>query len=150
MRHIDNTRADAAPRAHPQDEGIRAKEIAMSAEIWATISFGIVILIAIATSHRALRRELNERMAEMRREMNERFKEVIERLDRMIEHLRRMNEHFGEPITDLRAEMNERFGELGERLGRVEGFLERMGYAPRKPAGKERRDSEHGSARPPA
>ena len=111
----------------------------MSAEIWATISFGIVILIAIATSHRALRRE-----------MNERFKEVIERLDRMIEHLRRMNEHFGEPITDLRAEMNERFGELGERLGRVEGFLERIGYAPRKPAGKERRDSEHGSARPPA
>ena len=107
----------------------------MSAEVWTIISVGIVILIAIATSHRALRQEMNERF----REVNERFKEVNERFREMSGRIDGMNER----IASLRAEMIERFGQLSERLARVESFLEGMGYAQWKRASKERRDGEH-------
>ena len=104
------------------------KEVAMSAEVWAIISAVIVILIAIATANRGMRREMHE----LRREMHERFEEVHKRIDGM-----------GERVTDLRTEMIERFGQLSERLARVESFLEGMGYAQWKRASKERRDGEH-------
>ena len=138
----------------------------MSTEVWAVISVGIVILVAIATSHRALRQE-----------MNQRFREVNERIDvlraEMIEGFGKVNERFGkadERIADLRAEMikgfgkvNERItavrgelldritsvrGELIERLSHVEGLLEGIGHVLRKRTGKERRDTEHGPAHP--
>ena len=135
MHHVNrqNTRAGAAPRAYAQDEGNKAKEVVMGAEVWAIISVGIVILVAMAASHRALRQE-----------MNERFREVNGRIDGMNSE---MNGRFGElsdRIASLRAEMIERFGELSERLSRVEGFLEGMGYATWKRANKEERsDGEH-------
>ena len=119
----------------------------MSAEVWTIISAAIVILIAIATSHRALRRELNERMAEMRRELNERMaemrREMNERIDGLGERVTDLRTEMIERITGLRAEMIERFGQLSERLARVESFLEGMGYAQWKRATKERRDGEH-------
>ena len=112
----------------------------MSPEFWSIISVGIVILIAIATSNRALRGEMNEmsrridalseRIAAVQLEMNERFGDVNER------------------IAAVRAEMNERFREMGERLSRVEGLLEGIGYAWRNRAGKERSDGEDGPALP--
>ena len=70
------------------------QELAMSTEVWAIISAVIVILVAIATSHRALRQE-----------MNERFREVHERIDGLAER-----------VTDLRAEMIERFGTVDQRI----------------------------------
>ena len=150
------------------------EEGAMSTEVWATISAVIVILVAIATSHRALRQEMHTSIADLRREMNERFGKVDERIDGLRAE---MNERFGkaderiaalraemierfgtvdERITALRAEMIERFGkvderiaalrgELIERLSHVEGLLGGIGHVLRKRAGKEHRDSEHGS-----
>ena len=127
----------------------------MSTEVWAIISAAIVILIAIATSHRALRQEMNQQIAALRQEMNE-----------SITGLRQeMNERFGqmdESITALRQEMNERLGKMGERmehfgerlgqfgerLSRVEGLLEAIGHVVHKRNGKERADGEHPSPRP--
>ena len=103
----------------------------MSAEIWSIVTVGIAILVAIAASNRALRREMNGHITELRREMNERFEEVGRRF-----------EEVNERITAVRLEMLERFSEVGERLGRVEGLLEGMGFAQRKRAAKERSDGE--------
>ena len=132
----------------------------MSAEIWAIVTVGIAILVAIAASNRALRREVNGHITELRREMNERFEEVGRRFEEVNEHItavrlemaerfgevrQEMNERFvevNERITAVRLEMLERFGEVGERLGRVEGLLEGMGFAQRKRAAKERSDGE--------
>ena len=116
----------------------------MSAEVWAIVTVGIVILIAIAASNRALRRE----MSEMRQEMNGRINELGERIAAV---RLEMSERFGEMnerIAAVRLEMVERFGEVAERLGRVEGLLEGMGFAQRKRAGKERRDGEQGPTLP--
>ena len=109
----------------------------MSTEVWTVISVGIVILVAIATSHRALRQEMNQRF----REVNERIGKADER------------------IADLRAEMIEGFGkvneritavrgELIERLSHVEGLLGGIGHVLRKHTAKERRDTEHDPAHP--
>ena len=134
----------------------------MSAEVWAIVTVGIVILIAIAASNRALRREmsemrqemngrineLGERIAAVRLEMSERFGEMNERIAAVRQE---MSERFGEVnerIAAVRLEMVERFGEVAERLGRVEGLLEGMGFAQRKRAGKERRDGEQGPTLP--
>ena len=128
----------------------------MSAEIWAIVTVGIAILVAIAASNRAMRREMSElrqemngHIAELRREMNERFEEVGKRFGEVNERITavrlEMLERFGEVnerIAAARLEMLERFGEVGERLGRVEGLLEGMGFAQRKRAAKERSDGE--------
>ena len=127
----------------------------MSTEVWTVISVGIVILVAIATSHRALRQEMNERF----REVNERFREVNERFgkaDERIADLRaEMIEGFGkvnERITAVRGELLDRItaarGELSDRLSHVEGLLEGIGHVLRKRTGKERRGAEHGPADP--
>ena len=95
------------------------QELAMSTEVWAIISAVIVILVAIATSHRALRQE-----------MNERFEKVNERIDvlraEMIEGFGKVNERFGkadERVATLRAEMIEGFGKVNERITTVRGEL---------------------------
>ena len=123
----------------------------MSAEVWTIISAAIVILVAIATSHRAMRREMNERIDALGERVTSLRMEMIERFGEVGERFGEVNER----ITTLRAEMNERFGkvnehiatvrgELNERLSRVEGFLEGMGYAQWKRASKEERsDGEH-------
>ena len=129
----------------------------MSAEVWAIISAVIVILIAIATAHRGMRREMNERFGEVNQridglgeriaavqlEMVERFAEVNERIaalrTEMIEHISEVNERF----AALRGETN-------ERLSRVEGLLEGVGYMLRKRAGKERSDGKPGPVLPQA
>lgn len=110
----------------------------MSPEAWSTVAVGIVILIAIATSNRALRRELGERTAEVRQELGGR----IDRLDGRVDGL-------GDRVAMLRLEMSERFGQVGERfgqvserLGRIEGLLEGTGVTRRKPT--EGRDLERG------
>ena len=123
----------------------------MSAEVWSIVTVGIVILIAIAASNRALRRE----MSEMRQEMNGRINELAGRINELGERIAavrlEMSERFGEVnerIAAVRLEMVERFGEVAERLGRVEGLLEGMGVAQRNRAGKERRDGEQGPTLP--
>ena len=123
----------------------------MSAEVWSIVTVGIVILIAIAASNRALRRE----MSEMRQEMNGRINELAGRINELGERIAavrlEMSERFGEVnerIAAVRLEMVERFGEVAERLGRVEGLLEGMGFAQRKRAGKGRRDEEQGPTLP--
>ena len=123
----------------------------MSAEVWSIVTVGIVILIAIAASNRALRRE----MSEMRQEMNGRINELAGRINELGERIAavrlEMSERFGEVnerIAAVRLEMVERFGEVAERLGRVEGLLEGIGFAQRKRVGKERRDGEQGPTLP--
>ena len=120
----------------------------MSTEVWTVISVGIVILVAIATSHRALRQEMNERF----REVNERFGKADERIAdlraEMIEGFGKVNER----ITAVRGELLDRItaarGELSDRLSHVEGLLEGIGHVLRKRTGKERRGAEHGPADP--
>ena len=125
----------------------------MSAEVWSIVTVGIAILVAIAVSNRAMRREMNGHITELRREMNERFGEVNERItelrlemtERFGEVRQEMTERFGEVnerIAAVRHEMLERFGEVGERLGRVEGLLEGIGFAQRKRAATDRSDGE--------
>ena len=113
-------------------------EVVVSAEFWSIISVAIVILIAIATANRATRREVNQRMVEMRRElggridglgermsavqleMSERFAEVNERIaamrTEMSERFGEVRAEMGERFGEVRAEMGERFGEVNERI----------------------------------
>ena len=116
----------------------------MSAEVWSIVTVGIVILIAIAASNRALRREMNGRIDGLGKRMDTLAESVTEvRLE--------MSERFGEVnerIAAVRLEMAERFGEVTERLGRVEGLLEGIGFAQRKRAGKVRGDGERGASLP--
>ena len=124
----------------------------MSAEVWAIISVGIVILIAMATSHRALRQEMNVRMTELRQELGGRIDVLGERVTdlrtELIEGFGKVNER----ITAVRGELINRIadlrGELIERLSHVEGLLEGIGHVLHKRAAKERRDSEHRPAPP--
>lgn len=116
----------------------------MGAEVWAIISVGIVILVAMATSHRALRQEMNERFREVNGRIDGMNSQMNGRIDGMNSEMNRRFGELNERIASLRAEMIERFGELSERLSRVEGFLEGMGYAQWKRASKEERsDGEH-------
>ena len=86
----------------------------MSPEVWSVFTTGIVVLIAIATSNRALRRELGGRIDRLA----ERVDSLSERVDRLAEQL----------------------GDVRERLGRVEGLLEGLKLTRRKGAGKGRGD----------
>ena len=96
----------------------------MSADVWAVITMGIVILIAIATSNRSLRRELGERIDGVRRELAERIDGLSKRIDGVQREL-----------ADVR-----------ERLGRVEGLLEGFGLTRRKEARKARGDEKEASS----
>lgn len=107
--------------------------VVVNLEFWPVIASVIVILIAIATSNRAirgnvdeLRRELGGRVDGMQREMNERFEEVNERIVAVrieaIEHFKDVDKRFGEVnerIDAVRLEMSERFGEVNNRFGEV-------------------------------
>ena len=114
----------------------------MSAEVWSIIGMGIVILIAIATSNRALRKEMTERFEELGRridavserlnvrthELDGRINELGERINGRINEL---SEHLNGRINGLGEQVNGRINELSEhlngRIGAVENrLLERL------------------------
>ena len=74
----------------------------MTPEAWTVIGTGVVILIAIATSHRHLRAEMHEKIDGLRAEMNEKMNGLHGRMDR------------------IQAEI----GGLRERMAKLEGLLE--------------------------
>ena len=74
----------------------------MTPEAWTVIGTGVVILIAIATSHRHLRADMNEKIDGLRAEMNEKMNGLHARMDQM------------------QAEI----GALRERMAKLEGLLE--------------------------
>ena len=87
--------------------------IVMTPEAWTVVGTGVVILIAIATSHRQLRAEMNEKFDGLRAEMNEKFDglraEVNEKMNGLNVRMDR-----------IQAE----FGGLRERMAKLEGLLE--------------------------
>ena len=125
----------------------------MSLEVWSIVTTGIVILIAIAASNRALRREISElrretgeQIAGLRREMTEQIAALRQEMTEQVNALRQemteridgVRRELTEQINVLRGEMNERMDGLGEyvgdvreRLGRVEGLQEALGFARR-------------------
>ena len=74
----------------------------MTPEAWTVIGTGVVILIAIATSHRHLRAEMHGKFDGLRAEMNEKMNGLHARMDQM------------------QAEI----GALRERMAKLEGLLE--------------------------
>ena len=113
----------------------------MSLEVWSIVTTGIVILIAIAASNRALRREISE----LRRETGEQIDALRREMTEQFDALRR---EMTEQINLLRREMSERIGDVRERLGRVEGLQEGLGFARRNPShGKQRADKGPGDER---
>ena len=113
----------------------------MSADFWPVITVGIVILIAIATSNRSLRRELGERIDGMGKRidgLSERINGVRRELGERIDGVQR---ELGERIDGVQRELGKRINgvqrelaDVRERLGRVEGLLEGFGLTRRKGA----------------
>ena len=103
----------------------------MSAEIWAVVTMGIVILFAIAVSNRALRREIRERTADVRRELGQRIDGLAGRINELSECIREVQRD----VSGLR-----------ERLGRIEGFLEAIGF--KQKDGREKGKQGRGPAQP--
>ena len=92
----------------------------MGLEYWPVVATGVVILIAIAASNRALRGE----MSDMRRELGGRITEVHRELSGRIDALSKRVHGLGERVTEVR-----------ERLGRVEGLLEGVWLRPQQSDG---------------
>ena len=92
-------------------------------EYWPVVATGVVILIAIAASNRALRGEMSELRRELRGEMSEMRRELGGRIDGLSERVHGM----GKCLAEVR-----------ERLGRVEGLLEGVWFRPQQSDGKER------------
>lgn len=85
----------------------------MTPEAWSIIATGIVVLIAIATSHRSLR-------GDMRGE-NGQLRAAIEKLNDRMNHV---EVSLTERINQLETSLTERLYKLRERLARVEGTLD--------------------------
>lgn len=98
----------------------------MNPDYWPFVTTGIVILIAIATSNRSLRREMNVYIGDVRRELGERMDGLSERMDAI-----------GEGLVDVR-----------ERLARVEGLLEGVGWKRHEPRGGKSGDEKPSPAPP--
>ena len=94
----------------------RKEDVVVNPEFWAVMSMGVVILIAIATSNRSLRRE-----------MNERFNGLSERVDRLSERVDQLSERMDQ-LSERIDRLSEQLGDVRERLGRVEGLLEGFGW----------------------
>ena len=103
----------------------------MSADFWPVLTMGIVILIAIATSNRSLRRELGERIDGMGKRIDEVRRELGERIDGLSKR-----------VDGVQREL----ADVRERLGRVEGLLEGFGLTRRKEARKKRDDEKEVSS----
>ena len=121
----------------------------MSPEVWSTIAIGIAILIAIATSNRAMRRETNERIDKLserleavRRELSDRIdgvqRDLGGRIDGVQHELGGRIDGVQHELGDLRSDLGGRIdgvqrdlGDVRERLGQVEGPPE--GAGPKRP-----------------
>ena len=103
----------------------------MAPDAWYVVTTGIVILIAIATSNRSIRRDASESTAQLRRDTNESIAELR----------REMGERF-DGLSERVNRMGEQLGDVRERLGRVEGLLGRAGLTGREQAGKGRGDEQ--------
>ena len=75
---------------HHQAGGTDGKRMAMAPEAWTVIGTGVVILIAIATSNRQLRSEMNNLRGEMKEIHGEigRLRERMAKLEGLLEGLR--------------------------------------------------------------
>ena len=120
----------------------------MSPEFWSIIAAGIAILIAIATSNRSLRREMNERITGVQRDLGERIagvqRELGERINGLSDRIAGVQRDLGARIDGL----SDRLGDVRERLGRIEGLLEGFGLLRRNRAGKGRDDERHSPVPP--
>ena len=89
----------------------------MTPEAWSIIATGIVILIAIARSNRALRAEFRAEFGGLRRD-----------LEKLSERINQFEASLTERINQFEASLTERINkleiELRERLARVEGILD--------------------------
>ena len=95
-----NSRILTVPRAgtpgispgllHHQADFMDGKRMTMTPEAWTVIGTGVVILIAIATSNRQLRGEMNGLRGEMKEIHSEigRLRERMAKLERLLEGLR--------------------------------------------------------------
>ena len=131
----------------------------LSPEVWSVVTVGIVILIAIATANRSLRREitavrrdLGERITAVQQELGERITTVQQELG---ERITAVQQELGERITTVQQELSrridglsERLSDVRERLGRVEGLLEGLGLPRRRREGKACAGEERGPALP--
>ena len=89
----------------------------MTPEAWTVIGTGVVVLIAIATSHRHLRDEFRREMRAFRDEMRAEMKAGHEELRAEMKAGR----------DESRAETNQIHADVGglrERMARLEGLLE--------------------------
>ena len=131
----------------------------LSPEVWSVITVGIVILIAIATANRSLRRDLGERITTVQRELTEARRELGERItavqQELGERIATVQQELGERIATVQQELggridglSERLSDVRERLGRVEGLLEGLGLPRRRREGKGRGGEERGPALP--
>ncbi len=87
---------------HHRADLVDGMTMVMTPEAWTVIGTGVVILIAIATSHRHLRAEMKAIRDELRGDMNEKMNGLHARMDQ------------------IQAE----FGGLRERMAKLEGLLE--------------------------
>ena len=92
----------------------------MTPEAWSTIATGIVVLIAIATSHRSLRGEMRGEHGQLRQEMGQ----LRAAMEKMNEHMNHVEVSLTERINQLETSLTERLYRLRERLSRVEGTLD--------------------------
>ena len=124
----------------------------MSAEVWSIIATGIVTLIAIATSNRALCREmiarldrLDRRIDELERRINELGERVNGRFDELGVRLDGRINEWSDRIGAIENRLLEHVGDMRERLGRIEGLLEGLWAAGR--GRRERSGDVHGPQR---
>ena len=85
----------------------------MTPEAWTVIGTGVVILIAIATSHRHLRAEVKAVRDELRAEMNKKIDGLRAEMNGKMNGLHAR-------MDQIQAE----FGGLRERMAKLEGLLE--------------------------
>ena len=118
------------------EDGLRSEKskkevVAVSLEVWSIVTTGIVILIAIAASNRALRREISElrretgeQIAGLRREMTE---QIAALRQEMTEQVNALRQEMTEQVNALRQEMTEQVNALRQEMTeRIDGLRQEM------------------------
>ena len=103
-------------------------------EYWPVVATGVVILIAIAASNRALRGEMSELRRELRGEMSGLRRDLGGEMSELRRELGGRIDGLGERVHG----MGKCLTEVRERLARVEGLLEGAWFRPQQSDGKER------------
>lgn len=107
--------------------------IEMSIEIWANITMGITILVAIAISHHTMMRDLKKHREALRRQLSEpiRPRKCINAGLSCSSQSPHRTAPYKREMSELRRELGGRIDTVGqelvgvrERLGRVEGLLD--------------------------